>query len=55
MNCVAYSISSVAESIDWALSFSRKVYFKRKFPVAFLANGGFVTTRPGLEPATPVL
>ena len=35
-NCVAYSISSVAETRDRASRFSREVDFMRWFPVALL-------------------
>ena len=56
INYVAYSISSVAETRDGALSyFSRKVEFTRWFPVAFLANGVLKVTRGGIELTTPVL
>ena len=51
----AYSISSVAETIDRAPSSLQEREFKRWFPVAFLANSVFVVTRAGFELTTPVL
>ena len=42
--CVAFPISSPAETRDRALSFFREVDFMRSFPVAFLTNGIFVVT-----------
>ena len=38
-NYVAYSISSVAETRDRALSFSREVEFMGWFSIALLTNG----------------
>ena len=52
--CVAYSISSVAETRDRALSFSRRVDITGCSPVAFLANGVFIVTRVGFELTTRV-
>ena len=52
---VAYSISSVAETRDRAMSFSREVEFMSWFPVAFLANCNFVMTRIGFDLKAPVL
>ena len=47
-NCIAYSISSVAEARDRALSFSREAEFMRWFPVAFLTNGVLKVTHGGI-------
>ena len=55
-NCIAYSISSVPETGDRALSFSREVEFMGWFPVAFLTNGVFLkVTNGGIELTTSVL
>ena len=48
-DCVACSISSVAETRDRALSFSREMDFIRWFSVAFLTNGVFIVTHRGIE------
>ena len=54
-NDVTYSISSVAETRDRALSFSREVDLMRWFSVAFLANGVLKVTHGRNELTTPVL
>ena len=47
--CVAYSISSVAETRDMALSFaSRDVEFMRWLPVASITNGVLKVTHRGI-------
>ena len=53
-DCVAYLISSLAETRDRVLSyFSGEVNFTRWFPIAFLINGVFIVTRAGFEFTTP--
>ena len=55
INYVAYSISSLAETKDEALSFSREVEFMRGCPVGFVANGAFIVTSVGFELTAPML